>query len=617
MWRSDEDASPIPFHSKNKYAPMRNRCTFPSWSTALIVLVSLGLVAVAAVASSWVLQGGASKAWGSGLPFEYKEIYLPPLDPSDSQELCLNNLDTDWGLWGHNLHKTLPTKPDRSVFALVGGKRNEEQFCFSSDVLRAYVEAYILENYGEEARTRFAIFPADNDVVCQCAACQGTGNTTKDASPSILAFVEQLAGRFPRHLFFTSHYGVARGIPAGPMPANVGVMVSAMDYPLCARSTREEADFRSRLNAWAAVTHHVYVWDYICNFDDYMTPYPIFSIMQRRLRLYAEAGVKGVFLNGSGEDYSTLSDVKTLVLAELLQNPDADWRRRLREVCRRRYPSAGDVVARFMLEQEAWAVRRGARLPLYGGIGEALDSYLPEAELTNFHDAIGACEVQATGDEQRALGRLRRALLFTRLELLRHHGRAGGGAQLLSELERLASEGVETYSEAAWTLRGYAADYRRMLQLGKEAAQGNVLRGVGLQAVTQPDEGYDRLEVLTDGFTGLPSNYHCGWLISSARPVFELRIPLGRVGRLRQLRVYMAENKAFRMGLPDRVELSVSGNQVDVAVPERMADGHAHCSLFVPAHFQAKPDDSLTLTFVAGGERTMAIGEIAGYNSIN
>ena len=39
----------------------------------------------------------------SSSPFEYREVYLPELASGDFVSLTLNNLDSDWGIWGHNL----------------------------------------------------------------------------------------------------------------------------------------------------------------------------------------------------------------------------------------------------------------------------------------------------------------------------------------------------------------------------------------------------------------------------------------------------------------------------------------------------------------------------------
>ena len=60
--------------------------------------------------------------------FEYKEIYLP----NAKKQQNLNNIDTDWGIWGHNLSQVLPKKPSQELYAQLPKGRDKSQFCFSS-----------------------------------------------------------------------------------------------------------------------------------------------------------------------------------------------------------------------------------------------------------------------------------------------------------------------------------------------------------------------------------------------------------------------------------------------------------------------------------------------------
>ena len=54
-------------------------------------------------------------------PFEYREVYLPRLKSREILPLKLNNIDDDWGIWGHNLSVVLPEKPSSNVYAKIGG----------------------------------------------------------------------------------------------------------------------------------------------------------------------------------------------------------------------------------------------------------------------------------------------------------------------------------------------------------------------------------------------------------------------------------------------------------------------------------------------------------------
>lgn len=543
--------------------------------------------------------------------FEYREIYLPGNGTPEAAALGLDNIDKAWGLWGHNLASVLPSKPSQTVYARQNGSTVHDQFCFMSNHLFGYIENYIVDNYGEEDSLRFAILPNDNGIVCLCAKCTEEGNTRKDASPAVFHMIRRLAERFPKHTFFTSYYKTARGIPADPLPANAGVLISAMNYPISTAATPQEQSFERLLSAWSTRTEHVYIWDYVNNFDDYFTPFPVFSAMQRRLQLYASTGVKGVFFNGSGTDYSTFSRLKLHGLAALLDNPDADWRELLPDLCRKFYPVAGDAIARFMLLQEDYAVSRGRTLPMYEGVKNALDTYLPEAEFIAFHDELLDLLPQIRGDERKSVQKLAGALSLTRLELMRLHGETEGWEPLLEQLSRFGTE-VAVYSESCWSVADYVRDYTFMQEhaaLVKEEGT-NLLRGVRLSPLTELDPDYSDISVLTDGLTGLPSNYHCGNLLSSADP--SLRISIPAVEGLRRLRVCLTRNPEFRMALPRQVMLTVGEERVGAAEPKRSSAHQGHA--FVEFDLPPSPAGPIVLSLIRDPEvHTMSVCEIEGF----
>ena len=132
------------------------------------------------------------------LLFEYRGIYSPSnADPELMPVTASHHVDYDWGLWGHNLRRVFPGGVPEEALAWVDGQRDENQFCFSSELLFKAVEAYVTDNYGETGGVRFAIMPNDNGAVCACKACTAAGNTRKVATPSVSRFIRRLAARFP------------------------------------------------------------------------------------------------------------------------------------------------------------------------------------------------------------------------------------------------------------------------------------------------------------------------------------------------------------------------------------------------------------------------------------
>lgn len=543
-------------------------------------------------------------------PFEYKEIYLPEKDSQEAKDLNLNNVDADWGIWGHHLSVVLPKNYAPSVCAQVDGRRVDSQFCFSSEQLYLYIEKYIVDNFGESDEQRFAILPNDNDLVCTCDLCRQKGNTKTNATPAVSYMLERLAKRFDNHLFFTSYYMTTRNVPRQTMPKNTGVLVSTMSYPLRAVDSKAEADFKALLKQWKEKMEHVYVWDYINNFDDYMTPFPVLGIMQRRLKLYVDAGVNGVFLNGSGTDYSSLSRLHLNVIGQLLRDPDSDWQKLVGEKCRSIYPTAGNLIAQFVLDQEKWTAQQGRVLPLYGGVSEARKTYLPEQAFTQFHDSLLTLIPKAGSAESSALLTMWQAMALTRLELNRLNNNVADSRPLIDGFKSLPAKNIRIYSESFWYVDSYAKDYAEMVSHREATQKKNLLKGQQLVAMTALDEEYSDISILTDGLLGLPSNYHCGQMLSSADPHLKIAIP--HVDGMRHLKVYLVNNPKFHIILPERVTLSAGDTELASVVPQLSGDDSQRAVVELPV--PAKAEGTLMLTLRRNtADRTMAIDEIEAY----
>ena len=552
---------------------------------------------------------GMAQPQTSTSPFEYREVYLPETLSGEQKALDLNSIDRDWGIWGHNLSVVLPKSPSQTVYARNGNSVNTDQFCFTSNALFNYICDFIDDNYGRDRTTRFAILPNDNGTVCLCPQCVACGNRAGDASGALYNMLERLTEKYPKHLFFTSYYSTAAGLPKKPLPANAGVLISSIFYPLSPVHTPQEDEFLALLREWSGFTKRIYVWDYINNFDDYFTPFPILDVVQHRLRLYADAGVTGVFFNGSGTDYSTMSRLKTHVIASLLQNPDMDWRPLLMKLSNDWYPVTGDLIGRFMTFQEDMVRNVGRPLPMYEGVTREVGCYLPAAEFVSFHEELLGILPMIKDPERTEVQLMSRAMMFTRLELMRINSDTLGARRMLDGLDRMVKQGITTYSEAGGSTDSYISEYRYMLRHIDETGRRNKLRGVRLEPLTALDEDYSDISVLTDGMLGLPSSYHCGQMLSSADP--SLRIAIPKKG-LKRVRVYMTRNAIYHITLPLSVSLSVDGNVVARKVPKPMAgnNNRSMVEFDLPAGYSGSP----VLTVVRNkDERTMALDEIEGF----
>lgn len=542
--------------------------------------------------------------------FEYREIYLPEGNSKEGAQLGLNSVDTDWGIWGHNLWLMLPAQPSQTIYAKRNGQTVHDQFCFMSDQLYEYFEKYIDNTFGDADGIRFAILPNDNNIVCTCPKCRAAGNTSTDASPAVFDMVRRLATRFPNHYFFTSHYRTTSSIPTQHMPENTGVLISTMDYPFAAVATPKEAAFERLLAAWATKTDRIYIWDYVNNFDDYFTPFPVFEVMQRRLQLYLRNGVKGVFFNGSGTDYSSLSRLKTHILALLTENPSNDWRSLLKSLCEDFYPVTGETIADFMIAQEDYAIATAKELPLYDGVQAALKTYLPEEAFNVFYNNLQTLKHDAGRAEREEISLLCSAIELTRLEMMRLSGNIEDCKPMLEDLAKLSKKDIDVYNEGCWTIDSYIRDYTFMYNHAEAMNGIDRLKGVKLTPLNKLDPDYSDISILTDGLLGLPSNYHCGNLISSADPSLTISVPY--VDGMQHLRVCLVRNPAYRIAFPQQVILKIGGVKLASYEPEKLATHSGHS--FVDFELPPVVKGPITVTLVRNPEvSTMAIDEIESY----
>lgn len=552
------------------------------------------------------LMAGESE---EGEVFEYRDIYLPPYNSDNNKKYDLHDVDDAWGIWGHNLSNVLPENPSHQVFMKHDGGYHKEQFCFSSPKLYEYIVDFIHNKYLFTDSLRFAILPNDNELVCLCDDCIRLGNTEGNAAPAVMSMIEKLAKKFPQHKFFTSHYSTTSQLPEREMPANTGVIVSAMEYPLSAAETPKEKEFLQILDQWKSKTDRIYIWDYVNNFDDYFTPFPVFTVMQRRLKNYRDLGVTGVFFNGSGDDYSTFGELKKAVLAEMLQNPDIDWKEVLRSKALEFYPNAGNDISDFIIAQEEMVEKNGKKLPLYEGVEAAIRIYLPEKKFVDFYNKIVKHKKTATGSELNELEMMTDAMAMTMLELKRINNDIDDTSKLKERLGRLIKNNdIEFYNEGCWSIDEYLRQYEFLEQQAQESANSNLLKNVKLIARTPLDEDYSDIRILTDGHLGIPSNYHNGNLISSADPALQIGIP--RQPGMKKLRVWMVYNPAFKIGLPEEVSLLVGGARIKTLVPEKPKGGTEHSML----EFDVPADGEIVLSLKKNPEiKTMALDEIEAF----
>lgn len=511
--------------------------------------------------------------------FEYREPYFP--DNFKSEFRLWNNthtLEENWGLWGHNIGKAIAITPP--MHATVGGKKNDEQLCFSSPELEDELTVFIKNKKKENpAQSKFMVMPYDNDLVCTCDKCIAAGNTRENASPAVFTLLNRLAEKFTDNDFFSTSYITTQTPPKFKLVSNAGVMVSTMQFPkgIVIANSSKNTEIERTFTAWKAVTNKIYLWDYAVNFDNFFDAYPTVKIAQQNLKFYKNLGVTGVFMHGSEEKYSAFDSLKCYLYAQLLQNPDADIDKLATDFYARRYPAAADLLSSYYLEQEARALTSPKQLDIYGGMKQSEKKYLDAGHFRIFYDKLIETMPSFKMSEAEAIKPLLLSLTFQRLELIRSKGLGTGGYGtfggnsvkinpqadvLLDRLAQLSAEtGINVINESGMTITDYIRAWRRDIPgTYKNLAYGKRLRFSGT-----PDEDYNDARMLTDGAIGF-TDYYNNWLLST-KGELAVEINAEDVKNARYIEMSFLHDPRHNIYFPEKVIVTINGRKFEEKMP--------------------------------------------------
>ena len=520
--------------------------------------------------------------------FNYREPYFEPnLRKGATELLGTHNVEEEWGIWGHNLGKLLNKNPNEECQSFHDGKRNESQICFSSDGTQKFVEEHILDQFGHSADypVKFMIAPNDNAIVCQCDRCKKCGNTPTNVSPALFQFVKKLATKFKHHEFFALDYLTLNGYEGDELPENVGIFISTVSLAKSAdfRTKLETKQFEAKVAKWKSEVPKVYVWDYLSNFDDYLTPFPNLLILQEQIKFYQEIGISGIFGNGSGYDKSAFDGLKTHTYSALLADPKVDVKSIVEDYLLSRSPKMGQEIFDFYwkLELAANNSNKNPVLNMYGGIAEMENLYLNREDFLRFYSALETSTSSLKGIELKFVEDLLESLSFTYIQLALSSGLDGGFARITENREiildkhflkvveylnsRMTNQKNRVYKENGGEISAYLEGLNGLLQ-SIDSDEESLLFGKKLKSYTPLDDSYIDTKMLTDGIFGISSDYHTNWFFNSHGRL-ELELPEIRLDKTFTVQISFIDDQGLGLELPARVVVKTNGYSICVLEP--------------------------------------------------
>jgi hypothetical protein len=236
--------------------------------------------------------------------------------------------------------KLLPTnkyfKSHPEYFSYRKGKRIDDgQLCLSNPDVLEIVKEEILATI--ERHPNYLIYDVsqnDNNKFCTCKSCVALEQKYGGHSGLMVWFVNQVARevkkRYPNKYIGTFAFQYTRQAPTNIKPDD-NVVIRLCDFeccfahPLSSECNEKNAAFINDLQEWSSHTKNVFIWDYIVNYSNYLTPFPNIQVLGPNLKTFSEHGVIGVFEEAqSGTLGNAFEELKCWVLAQLMWNPDQD-----------------------------------------------------------------------------------------------------------------------------------------------------------------------------------------------------------------------------------------------------------------------------------------------------
>ena len=79
------------------------------------------------------------------------------------------------------------------------------------------------------------------------------------------------------------------------------------------------------MRGWAAIAPHLFIWDYIVDYAQYVAPWPNFQVLAPNIRAFRDNKAIGIFEEAEYQSLGAeFEEMKSWVVSQLLWNPEQD-----------------------------------------------------------------------------------------------------------------------------------------------------------------------------------------------------------------------------------------------------------------------------------------------------
>jgi hypothetical protein len=519
--------------------------------------------------------------------FQFREVYFPvELDQEYMDWYGLHNLEERWGDWGHTFSKILPPsvyfKEHPEYYSLYDGKRQPIQLCLSNEDVFNLTVAYFTRRISENPTATYWSIAANDDIgSCTCDRCQAIDKREGGAQGSLIHFVNRVAAQFPDKKFTTLAYLESANAPTHLRVAdNVSVILSNIDAfrKNDIGSEPSAATFRRQLGAWKAKAKHVFVWDYLTQFTNYLAPFPIQGTMQESLQYLKTQGVEGVFLQGGGATYSDMAELNAYILANLAWDTTLSEEQLTNEFIEGYYGKAAPFIKAYLAERRNHLPGPSSALSIYGNPIDNRHDFLSPEAMDKYSTLLEKAEIASEGNPllESRVRRIGLGLDYTYLQQARFYGPHQHGifeqegerwvlrpkvsrkvTQFVGDAKKL---GVIELAEGGASPDSYAKEWSEIFKAGVRANKASEAN-IKLRYAFDPSFPANGLKTLTDSVPGY-LDYSYNWLLWNGEPM-DITFDFEKERRIDTIALNFLKDARHWIFPPKEIRISVSKNGKD------------------------------------------------------
>lgn len=421
-------------------------------------------------------------------------------------------------MWVHTFDRLMPSdvygKDHPEYYSYINGEHrpgNHSQWCLTNpDVYDFVVKKLDSVFKANPDKKLISVSQNDgNNTFCTCEECRKVYEEEGAPSGAYIRFMNKLAERFPDKEISTLAYLFTMHPPkkVKPLP-NVNIMLCDIDcmreVPLTDNASGR--DFVKALEGWSAISNNIFVWDYGINFDNMVSCFPNFHILQKNIQLFKKNHVTMHFSQVNGSKGTDFSEMRAYMIGKLMWDPYQDADSLMRSFMDGYYGAAAPYLYQYQKIMQGGLLASGINLWIYDSPVTHKNGMLNDQLCKTYDELFDQAEAAVASDPVRLdrvqLSRL--SLIYSELEIARtktNQDVAKVRQQLDYFRQQCRKFGIKSLNERSNAPEDYCDLYEKRFLPQAEKSKALGAKVIWLQ---KPSERYQKIAdtALTDGLFG-------------------------------------------------------------------------------------------------------------------